>query len=143
MKNIKTAILIKKLALKFDKIAIPELEPYNLTPTQFKVIKYLLNNQEAEVRQRDIEKAYSMTNPTVTGILQNLEKNNWIERIENPNDARSKVIKLTKKALKQENELYNLGENLEKRFVKGLDKGDQKQLNKLLNKLLDSIKEGN
>ena len=141
MKNIKTAILIKKLALEFDKIAIPELEPYNLTPTQFKVIKYLLNNQDAEVRQRDIEKAYSMTNPTVTGILQNLEKNNWIERIENPNDARSKVIKLTKKALKQENDLYNLGENLEKRFVKGLDKGEQKQLNELLNKLFDSIKE--
>ena len=143
MKNIKTAILIKKLALEFDKIAIPELEPYSLTPTQFKVIKYLLNNQEAEVRQRDIEKAYSMTNPTVTGILQNLEKNNWIERIENPNDARSKVIKLTKKALKQENELYNLGENLEKRFIKGLDKGEQKQLNELLNKLFDSIKEAN
>ena len=143
MKKIKTAILIKKLALEFDKIAIPELEPYNLTPTQFKVIKYLLNNQEAEVRQRDIEKAYSMTNPTVTGILQNLEKNNWIERIENPNDARSKVIKLTKKALKQENELYNLGENLEKRFIKGLDKGEQKQLNQLLNKLFDSIKEAN
>ena len=143
MKNIKTAILIKKVALEFDKIAIPELEPYNLTPTQFKVIKYLLNNQEAEVRQRDIEKAYSMTNPTVTGILQNLEKNNWIERIENPNDARSKVIKLTKKALKQENELYNLGENLEKRFIKGLDKGEQKQLNQLLNKLFDSIKEAN
>ena len=141
MKNIKTVILIKKLALEFDKIAIPELEPYNLTPTQFKVIKYLLNNQEAEVRQRDIEKAYSMTNPTVTGILQNLEKNNWIERIENPNDARSKVIKLTKKALKQENELYNLGENLEKRFIKGLDKGEQKQLNELLNKLFDNIKE--
>ena len=134
MKNIKTAILIKKLALEFDKIAIPELEPYNLTPN-------LLNNQDAEVRQRDIEKAYSMTNPTVTGILQNLEKNNWIERIENPNDARSKVIKLTKKALKQENDLYNLGENLEKRFVKGLDKGEQKQLKELLNKLFDSIKE--
>ena len=141
MNNKKIAILIKKLALEFDKIAIPELEPYNLTPTQFKVIKYLLNNQEAEVRQRDIEKAYSMTNPTVTGILQNLEKNNWIERIENPNDARSKVIKLTKKALKQKEELYNLGDNLEKEFTKGLNKTEQNRLNELLNKLFYSIKE--
>ena len=140
MKNIKIAILIKKLALEFEKIAIPELEPYNLTPTQFKVIKYLLNNQETEVRQRDIEKAYSMTNPTVTGILQNLEKNDWIERVENPYDARSKIIKLTKKALKQNEELYNLGENLENRFIKGLNRTEQKQLNELLNKLIDSIK---
>ena len=90
---------------------------------------------------RDIEKAYSMTNPTVTGILQNLEKNNWIERVENPNDARSKLIKLTKKALKQKEELDNLGNNLEKRFIKGLNKTEQKQLNELLNKLFNSIKE--
>ena len=90
---------------------------------------------------RDIEKAYSMTNPTVTGILQNLEKNNWIERVENPNDARSKLIKLTNKALKQNEELYDLGENLEKRFIKGLNKAEQEQLNELLNKLFDSIKE--
>ena len=93
-----------------------------------------------QLHGRDIEKAYSMTNPTVTGILQNLEKNNWIERVENPNDARSKVIKLTKKAFNQKEELYDLGENLEKRLIKGLDKTEQKQLNKLLNKLFESIK---
>ena len=95
----------------------------------------------ADHGHRDIEKAYSMTNPTVTGILQNLEKNNWIERIENPNDARSKVIKLTKKALKQKEELYNLGDNLEKEFTKGLNKTEQNRLNELLNKLFYSIKE--
>ena len=141
MKNIKTAILIKKLALEFDKIAIPELAPYDLTPTQFKVIKYLLMNPEVDVTQRNIERAYSMTNPTVTGILQNLEKNNWIERVENQKDARSKVIKLTQKAIKQKEKLNLLGEKLEKEFTKGLTKDEQKQLNELLNKLYDSMGE--
>ena len=141
MKNIKTAILIKKLALEFDKIAIPELVPYDLTPTQFKVIKYLLMNPEVDITQRNIERVYSMTNPTVTGILQNLEKNNWIERVENPKDARSKVIKLTQKAIKQKEKLNNLGEKLEKEFTKGLTKDEQKHLNELLNKLYDSMGE--
>ena len=141
MKNIKTAILIKKLALEFDKIAIPELAPYDLTPTQFKVIKYLLMNPEVDITQRNIERVYSMTNPTVTGILQNLEKNNWIERVENPKDARSKVIKLTQKAIKQKEKLNNLGEKLEKEFTKGLTKDEQKHLNELLNKLYDSMGE--
>lgn len=141
MKDNKTAILIKKLSLEFDKISIPELAPYNLTPTQYKVIKYLLRNQESKVRQKDIEVAYSMTNPTVTGILQNLEKNRWIERVENSDDARSKVIKLSKKALKQKDELYKLGDGLERRFLKGLDRTEQKQLNELLNKLFNSIRE--
>ena len=49
MNDNKTAILIKKLALEFDKMAIPELAPYELTPTQFKVIKYLLNNEDVVV----------------------------------------------------------------------------------------------
>ena len=52
--NNKTAILIKKLALEFDKIAIPVFAPYNLSPSQFKVIKYLFINHEKDVRQRDI-----------------------------------------------------------------------------------------
>lgn len=141
MNNNRTAILIKKLALEFDKLAIPELAPYDLTPTQFKVIKYLLNNQDLNIRQRDIENEYSMTNPTVTGILQNLEKNHWIERVKNSDDARSKVITLTEKALKQKDELYKLGDGLERRFLKGLDSTEQKQLNELLNKLFRSVKE--
>lgn len=57
MDNNKNAILIKKLALEFDKIAIPELAPYNLTPTQFKVIKYLLLNQEKEVTRKKYRKS--------------------------------------------------------------------------------------
>ena len=82
-----------------------------------------------------------MTNPTVTGILQNLEKADWIARVENPNDARSKLIKLTKKTFKKQDELFELGENLEKKFTKGLNRMEQKELNELLNKLFDSIKE--
>lgn len=141
--NNKSAILIKNLALEFDKIAIPELAPYDLTPSQYKVIKYLINNPEEDIRQRDIEKVFSMTNPTVTGILQNLEKGGWIERTQNSNDARSKVIKLTNKTLNQENELYNIGTELERKFTKGLNETEQKQLNELLNKLLKNLKEEN
>ena len=52
MNDNKTAILIKKLSLEFDKIAIPELVPYNITPTQFKVIKYLFINKDVQVTRK-------------------------------------------------------------------------------------------
>lgn len=141
--NNKIAILIKRLALEFDKIAIPELAPYGLTPSQYKVIKYIFVNEEKDIMQRDIERAFSMTNPTVTGILQNLEKNGWVKRVENSNDARSKVIKLTEKTKNQKEELYGIGESLEKRFIKGLDEAEQQQLKDLLNKLFKNLKEEN
>ena len=138
MKNKKIAILIKKLALEFDKISNPALAPYDLTPTQFKIIKYLYDHEN--VIGMDIQKAYSMTNPTVTGILQNMESGGWIERVGNPNDSRSKIIILTKKSLDKKDELYNLGENLEKEFTKDLTKEEYKELLKLLDKMIGGIK---
>ena len=124
MNNKKIAILIKKLALEFDKISNPTLAPYDLTPTQFKILKYLYDHEN--VIGMDIQNAYSMTNPTVTGILQNMENGGWIERVANPNDSRSKIIKLTEKALDRKDELYNLGETLEKEFTKDLTKEEYK-----------------
>ena len=137
MNNKKIAILIKKLALEFDKLSNPTLAPYELTPTQFKILKYLYDHEN--VIGMDIQNAYSMTNPTVTGIIQNMESGGWIERVPNPNDSRSKIIKLTKKSLDKKAELYNLGENLEKEFTKDLTKEEQKQLLNLLNKMMEGI----
>ncbi len=137
MKNKKIAILIKRLALEFDKIANPSLSPYDLTPTQFKILKYLYDHDN--VIGMDIQNEYSMTNPTVTGIIQNMESGGWIERVPNPNDSRSKIIKLTKKSLDKKEILYNLGENLEKEFTKDLTKEEQKQLLNLLNKMMEGI----
>lgn len=139
--NNKTSIIIKKLSLEFDKIAIPILSTYNLTPSQYKIIKYLLINEDKDIRQKDIEKEFSMTNPTVTRIINNLEKNNWIKRVENNNDKRSKLLKLTKSSLNKKEELYDIGLKLENKFIKGLNKDEQKELNRLLNKLFNSIKE--
>ena len=137
MNNKKIAILIKKLALEFDKISNPTLVPYDLTPTQFKILKYLYDHEN--VIGMDIQNAYSMTNPTVTGILQNMENGGWIERVANPNDSRSKIIKLTKKALDKKDELYNLGDNLEKEFTKDLTKEEYKELLNLLDKMMKGI----
>ena len=138
MENDKIAILLKNLALEFDKFANPILSTYNLTPTQYKVLKYLYNNDN--VIGLDIQNAFSMTNPTVTGILQNMESGGWIIRNPNPNDSRSKIIVLTDKALSKKEEFYQLGENLEKIFTKDLTITEQKELIILLNKMMEGIK---
>ena len=138
MNDKKIAILIKKLALEFDKIANPSLAPFNLTPTQFKILKYLYDHEN--VIGIDIQNAYSMTNPTVTGIIQNMENGGWIERVPNPNDSRSKIIKLTKKSISMKEELYELGDNLEKTFTKDLNNKEQDELLMLLNKIMEGIK---
>ncbi len=132
----KIAILIKKLSLEIDKLATPILEPYDLTNSQYKILKFLLINPLETVRQVDIEHYFSMTNPTVTGLVQALEKKGMIERKPNPNDSRSKILSPAQKTLDMKELLCSLGEELEAELTDALDSDERQELLRLLNKLL-------
>ena len=84
MKEDRIAILIKRIALSIDKFAGQVLAPYELSNTQYKIIKFLYRQPDTAVRQTDIENEFFLTNPTVTGIIQNLEKKGLVQRIPNP-----------------------------------------------------------
>lgn len=135
MKNEKVAILIKKTALKIEKTAIPILAPYELTNTQYKIMMTLYKNQDKAIRQTDIEEKFSLTNPSVTGIIQNLEKKNLVKRIQNPDDKRSKLIILTDKAISMREEISGLGEFIEAQVTKKLTNEEYYQLITLLKKI--------
>ena len=137
----KIAILIKKLSLEIDKLSNPILEPHGLTHSQFKILKFLLVNSEKHVRQVDIEKYFSMTNPTVTGLVQNLEKKGLIERKVNPDDSRSKILCPTEKTFAMKNLLYQLGDQLEDTLTSGLTSSERETLLGLLKKLLHNSKD--
>ena len=132
----KIAILIKKLSLEIDKLSNPILEPYDLTHSQFKILKYVLMNPEKNIRQADIEHYFSMTNPTVTGLVQTLERKGMIERRVNPDDSRSKILCPTQKTTDMKDTLYSLGNELENRLTCVLDADEKRELLRLLNKLL-------
>ena len=132
----KAAILIKQAVLLADKISNPILSPYHLTPSQFKIIKYILMFPPNAVRQTDIEEHFELKNPTVTGILQNLEKNGWIKRVQNPEDARSKVISATEKTLSLQQELKELGDCIEHSLTAKLSDQERQELIRILKKIL-------
>ena len=132
----RSAILIKKAALEFDKISNAVLGEYDLTTAQYKVMKYLYDEAENGVRIVDLEKYYSMTHPTTIGIVQNLEKKGLVEYRENPNNARSRFIAPTEKAMKQKEELENIGEELEDELTKNLSEKEKERLIYLLKKMM-------
>lgn len=132
----KIFVLIKKAALEFDKLSIPLFAPYELTPSQYKILRLLYIEEPETIRQIDIEKSFSMTNQTVTGLLHNLEKKDWIQRIPNPNDSRSKVIRLTAKAEGLREELLEISDRLEDMLTDNLNDQEKEQLIELMNKML-------
>ena len=132
----KVATWLKFVNLECDKLSAEVLAPHGLTLTQYKILKFLLIPPQGTVRQVDIEEHFYIRNPTVTRILQNLEKKGLIERQINPQDNRSKVICLTEKAKSMETLLYQLGDKLEEKFTKNLTDEDKRELLRLLKKIL-------
>ena len=132
----KVAILVKKAALEFDKISNPFFAAYDLTASQYKVLKYLYAQTTRTARVVDLERHYSMTHPTTIGLLDALEKKEFTTRIENPKDARGKLVALTKKADDMQTELEALGSQIEDKLTEKLTKGEKEQLVALLQKLL-------
>ncbi|GAB6665803.1 MarR family winged helix-turn-helix transcriptional regulator [Streptococcus uberis] len=131
-------ILIKKTSQAFEKSASQVLAPYDLTPSQFKILKYVTLNPEASVRQIDLETYFGMSNPTVTGIIQNLEKKGMIYRQSHPDDKRSKIIILSEKAKNARHFILETSDNIEANFTKGLTPQEKDIMRTLLLKLLES-----
>ena len=132
----KVAILVKKAALEFDKIANPYFAEYDLTASQYKVLKYLYSQPSRTARVVDIERQYSMTHPTTLGLLDALEKKGFTIRVDNPNDARGKLVALTEKSDSMQSELETLGNKIEENLTDKLSKEEKVQIVALLQKLI-------
>ena len=92
------SIAVRLLSIQNDKIANSMLEEYGMTNGQFKVLNLLYARPAFSLRQVDIEEFFQISNPTVTVILNSLEKKGLVERRINPSDSRSKLIGVTEKA---------------------------------------------
>ena len=132
----KVSILIKKAALEFDKIINAELEEYELTHSQYRVMKYLFRRADQGIRIVDLEKFFSMSHPTTIGIVQNLEKKGLVCYRENPNNARSRFIEPTEEAYRLKPALYAVGEKLESELTKNLTEQERQDLVCLLRKMM-------
>ena len=71
----------------------------SLTGTHGWVIRYLYENKDNDIFQRDIEKTFGVRRSTVTSMLQIMEKNGLITRGSVHYDSRLKKITPTEKAL--------------------------------------------
>ncbi len=136
MQQDKVAILIKKASLEFDKLANPYFAKFELTAAQYKILKYLYAQNSGTARVVDLEKFYSLTHPTTLGLLEYLEKKDFVERIDNPNDKRGKLVALTDKAQNMRETLVALGDVIEDKLTKSLTEQEKEQLVTLLSKLL-------
>ena len=116
----------RMLRWEFDRRA----QTIGLTRSQWFVLSFLL--REDGVQQQRLAELMELTPITMTGLLDRLERDGWVERRPDPDDRRAKRIFLTKKVLPVMKKLKATGKKVRKVAVAGLSEEEQQNLVSLL-----------
>lgn len=113
--------------------------PFVFSPVQAKIIHYLYKNQNDIISQKDIEKLIASRRSTTSGILNTMEKNNLIKRINNQDDARSKQIILTDYSIEISKKMNKVKTKFEKKIKENISKEELDTFFKVTEKIKNNI----
>ena len=140
-----TGMLFKCISKRIVSIINKDLEVYGITLMQNEILHYIYFQEKKQtINQKDIEKFFKSTNPTITGILNRLQSKGLVNREPSKEDARYKIIKLTDAGRAIVEEAHQVRANqMEHRLTKNLTPDEVNELNSLLRKVLDGLEEKN
>ena len=134
---------LKKIFQTMERNLNKDLENIDLTSMQAHVLIYLYKNKNNVVNQRDIERKFELTNPTVNGILNRLENKGFVKRVVSQVDVRNKEIKITDKSTFLISEMKKSAKNMENKMIAGIEKEDLNVFYKVIKKIFNNVQGGN
>ena len=126
---------IKRKIESIDKIKYLD----KLTGTHGWIIKYLYENRDKDIFQKDIENKLQIRRSTATVMLQLMEKNDLIFREPVSYDARLKKIVLTEKSIEMHLIIEEELGNLENQIIKGLSEEELAKFFEILEKMKKNV----
>lgn len=115
--------------------ALCEME---LTAAQGHIMGYLARQNQAPCC-KDIEEAFHLSHPTVSGLLARLEKKGFIEFRADEEDRRCKRIYVLPKGRECNEVMYNIIRSNEKKLVQGFTEEEQEQFAAYLNRAIENM----
>ena len=103
------------------------------------MLDYLFHSRKEEINQKDVERALSLKNPTVTGLLKRLDEKGYILIVPSTKDKRCKNIYLTEKAYDIRRRMEADRKKVDKRLTIGMTKKEVQALRKMLDKVLYNV----
>ncbi len=88
-----------------------------------------------KVTQQDLARQFNLTEGYVANLLRKMENKGVIERIENPENRRQKLVSLTNEGLEYADYLYNIMMMWENEITSQITDNELNELKILLNKL--------
>ena len=114
------------------------LSSMDLTSAQGHVMGYLAHCENPPCA-RDIEEAFHLSHPTVSGLLSRLEKKEFLELRPDPQDRRCKRIYMLPKGKECIEVMDRTIKNNEERLVRGFTEEEKALLAQLLQRAIENV----
>lgn len=130
---------IKQLHMLTDQCLGQTLNQLELTPTQSRILGYLVRNRERQLCPRDVEEFFSLTHPTVSGILSRLEDKGFLTFRLDQRDRRCKRISVTPKALVSQAQIEVTIDAVEAQLIQGFTQEERACFARLLDRAIRNL----
>jgi len=101
-----------------------------VTPIQVMLLFFLQKNDGSSLTQ--ISQGLMLENPTITGLIDRLEKSGYVKRSDHPNDRRVYLVHITEKGNKVANKALPIIKKLNEQIKEGYSKNEIENFKKVL-----------
>ena len=134
-------MLIKKLDKVFKQNFDQELERVGLTFSQMRVLRFLEDNPNTKITQKEISKELDIQHSTTIGLLKRMQEKGLVTVVVDEDNRRCRNIFLTSKAEEISCEMERGRTIMENRIVASFTEEEKEIFYRLLNKAIDNLKE--
>ena len=129
---------LRILHWQFDQAVSSALAQMDLTAAQGHIMGFLSHRKEPPC-SKDIEEAFQLSHPTVSGLLSRLEKKGFIEFRPDPADRRCKRIYMLPKGHACHETMHRIITENEEKVVAGFSEDEKQQFAALLQRAISNM----
>lgn len=125
--------------LIYNRLNQTTMEAANLTVHQWWILKYLTDNMDKEIYQKDIEQLLSIKRSTANQMLRTIEARGYICRTASSEDARRNILSVTEDGIAACGHLAQDLHQFMLQFYGDIPQSELEQFQKTLKKLYHNI----
>ncbi len=127
--------LIKMIVEKLEKKINHDLKEYGITFSQIRIVILLYHSVREDYAMKELEEIFQVSQQTMAGIINRLEKKKLVQSYHDPVDHRVKRIRLTDEGKNMGERVYGQMARNEEWVERSLTAEEREELIRLLQKI--------
>ena len=132
--------LIKQICDKLQASVNRELKESGLTFSQVRYLDYLCTNHLRKVPMKELEMVFNVSQPTVAGIVNRLEKKGLVKTQQSEEDSRAKTVQMTEQGYEEYIFVKSSRERKEHELTEVLSESERKEFQQMLIRICGHLK---